>query len=258
MCSDVEVEKHFNGERRRPIILEPLGNSANLSVEECIAWNKWNTEIVNLVKENSSKIYINAQINEKIVSLSFDDAPDGKNTPIILDILKRYNIKASFSLVGVYVEQFPEITRRIFEEGHLIVNHTWKHYDLRLLNSTKLEKEVLLTENIIYGVTGRRPALIRPPYGAINGELISRLDTYGYKVVLWSLNTFDWAEKASENIIKNVVDNVRPGEIVLMHSYEDKEPTVEALPTIIKELSRRNYKFVDMAQALNIMPYKPV
>lgn len=235
--------------------LTPVGHSLRLCIEERKAWDQWNSKVVELYENMDTKLYISGCGTERAVSLTFDDAPDEKNTPLILDILRHHGVKASFSLVGVYVEELPHIAKRIFEEGHLIMNHTWKHFALESLNEEELEREVGQAEGKIFSVIGKKPALLRPPYGAVDERVVKWLERKGYTTILWSLNTFDWLETKKDSIIENVEKGVRPGEIILLHSYENKEPTVEALPEIIAMLKARGYRFLDVAEMLGVAPY---
>ena len=237
-------------------VFEPLGDTPNLCGDERAYWEEWKSRVPKLAAEYPDKLYMNGSTVKKTVCLTFDDAPDIKYTSGILDVLKKYKVKASFFIVGMRVEKLPGLTRRIHEEGHLILNHTWQHYDLTTISPEVLSEEIVSTEEKIYEVTGKRPALMRPPYGAVDKTVVGLTDRLGYRVVLWSVNTFDWLEKTKDNIVKNVLDNVRPGDIFLLHSYENKRPTLEALPIIIEELRARGYEFENLAEILDIEPYK--
>lgn len=238
------------------VILPSLGDSKNLSLEEREIWDRWGVQVVKLARSDGERVLVNGNPKEKTVCLTFDDGPDAENMPKMLDILNEFGIKGSFFCLGSRAEKLPEIVKRAFDEGHIIGNHTYTHPELTLLGENEIGKEIISAEDIIDGIIGRKTALVRPPYGIVDERVVQIIFRLGYKISLWSLNTFDWLEKTKNNIIKNVVDNIRPGDIVLMHSFENKEPTVEALPVIINGLHAKGYKFVDLAQMLGIEPYK--
>ncbi|MCX7748510.1 MAG: polysaccharide deacetylase family protein [Clostridia bacterium] len=238
------------------VILNPLGDSEFLCSEELDFWCKWNINIVSLAKKYRGKFFTNGWTDGKAVSLTFDDGPDEKNMPEMLDILADYKIKASFSIVGKRIDNLKEVVKRAYDEGHVILNHTWNHYDLTSIGKEVIEEELLSTENKLYEVINKRPALIRAPYGKMNETVAKILFDKGYKIALWSLNTFDWLEKTKDNIIANVEKNARPGDVILMHSYKGKEHTVEALPVLIEDLFKKGYEIIGIDKILGIQPYK--
>jgi peptidoglycan/xylan/chitin deacetylase (PgdA/CDA1 family) len=126
---------------------------------------------------------------------------------------------------------------------------------------TKLGKEDIRTEidkagKTIKSVIGKEPAIIRTPYGDTDTQVASVSKQEGYSIVLWSIDTLDWSQKDSTNIVKNVVDNIRNGDIILMHSDSDKSETKKALPLLIEELQKRNFEIVDLETMLNVKAYK--
>jgi peptidoglycan/xylan/chitin deacetylase (PgdA/CDA1 family) len=126
---------------------------------------------------------------------------------------------------------------------------------------TKLGKEDIRTEidkagKTIKSVIGKEPAIIRTPYGDTDAQVASVSKQEGYSIVLWSIDTLDWSQKDSTNIVKNVVDNIRNGDIILMHSDSDKSETKKALPLLIEELQKRNFEIVDLETMLNVKAYK--
>ena len=185
------------------------------------------------------------------VALTFDDGPHPRLTPIILDILKEYGIRATFFLVGENVELYPELVRRIHEEGHEIANHTHSHVESTKVAIDRMEEEVLRCEAAIGSVVDVRPTLFRPPQGAFTEELGALCDSLGYRVVLWSIDTRDWCHVPAEEISLSVLKKVRDGDIILMHDYIGHDsPTPEALKKIIPALLRRGYRFSTISALL--------
>jgi peptidoglycan/xylan/chitin deacetylase (PgdA/CDA1 family) len=171
------------------------------------------------------------------IALTFDDGP-GEATPAILDILKQAEARATFFLCGQNVERYPELARRIAEEGHEIGNHTHSHP--RLLGRTpgKIAWEIETAQRIIEHRTGNRPKLFRPPYGLRWFGLFSILKRNGLMSVMWSVNSWDWKRPHTE-IVQHVVKETGPGAIILFHDgipprkSGNRQVTIEALRDIL-------------------------
>lgn len=192
---------------------------------------------------------------EKVIALTFDDGPDPVDTPAILELLRQYEAKATFFVIGQRVEKYPALAQREMEEGHEIANHTYSH---RYMNKSKhavsqIEDEMIRTERSIVEATGRKPQLFRPPGGYYNEQVVSAAKRAGYKVVLWSWHqdTEDWHTPGVGIIVGKVLKNARNGDIVLFHDYvEGKSQTVEALKQILPELKSRGFRFITVSELL--------
>ncbi|MGX2993634.1 polysaccharide deacetylase family protein [Streptomyces sp. JNUCC 64] len=179
----------------------------------------------------------------KVVYLTFDDGP-GVATPKVLDLLKQYGAKATFYQNGVNVGGFPATTKRAFQEGHSLQNHTWSHPDLRTVSWTTFKSEVTRTDNAIKQLTGSTPTCLRPPYGAVNQTVRDRAARLNKKLRLWTIDTRNWARPGRAAIESEVLNNVRSGSVVLFHDAGgDRGQTVAALPKILKTLKARGYTF---------------
>ncbi|KAB2337711.1 polysaccharide deacetylase family protein [Cytobacillus depressus] len=192
------------------------------------------------------------ETENKIVALTFDDGPDGYYTPKILDILKEKNISATFFIIGDQVKMFPNVVKRIQQEGHAVGNHTWSHPNLFELTTTQLKNELQQTDEVIFSHTGIRTRLFRPPYGYYAKSDLQIIDKLGYKVIMWSIDTVDWSGKSSEEIVLKVNMEESPGAIILQHCFGAAsgvlDGTVKALPVIIENLLEKGYEFVTMDQ----------
>ena len=231
-----------------------LGESSNLSESSKDSMDNWRKYIVDLANKNKDLLFINGPNTSRNVALTFDDGPDDKVTPKILDILKNKGVNASFFFLGDNIDKYPEIALRTFEEGNLVLNHSTTHKDLSKLSKEDFAKEVDTTDDKIKNLIGKTPNIIRPPYGAI-----SELDEYkerNLKIALWSIDTLDWSKRDKDNILSNVTNNIRPGDIILMHTSPDTEATAEALPLIIDYLKENNFNIVTLDELLGIPPYK--
>ncbi|MCK8815778.1 polysaccharide deacetylase family protein [Natroniella sulfidigena] len=197
--------------------------------------------------------FLSEPTEEKVIALTFDDGPEHINTPEILDILKEEDIKATFFVLGQNVKQFPDIAQRIVDEGHQIANHSWDHDNFKdLTNEEVLDNQIIPTSEKIEKTTGVYPTIIRPPFGAITDETIEFLGYQGWKLVNWSIDSFDWhyAEDTHEEIVGQVERHYHPGGIVLLHNGVIHKETVEALPEIIELLQEDGYEFKTVDELL--------
>jgi len=186
----------------------------------------------------------------KEVALTFDDGPSSY-TGAILDTLKKYHASATFFTLGNQVGSFPLAMQRAVAEGHVVGNHTWDHQDLTRLGPKDIRDEMSAQ---IDGVTGKKlpaPKLFRPPYGAVNDQIVAEARRQGMLTVLWSVDTNDYNLPAPDAMTAQVLADVQPGAIVLMHDGGgDRTTTSAALPMIIKGLRKAGYKMVTVPQLL--------
>ncbi len=192
--------------------------------------------------------------DKKLVALTFDDGPDNKYTTQILDLLKEYDVKATFFMVGLQVEKYPDTAKRIAEEGHSIGNHSWSHADLSKLSSKARDEELDRAQQAIIEATGMTPHLMRAPYGAISDSVLQSIHDENMKHVFWTVDTRDWAGSSVTKMHENVLDNTHKGGIILMHSFGGRkhaiERTVKLLPSIIKDLREMGYEFATVDELI--------
>ncbi|NKI22495.1 polysaccharide deacetylase family protein [Paenibacillus dendritiformis] len=189
------------------------------------------------------------------VALTFDDVPDNRITPLVLDILREHNIRATFFLVGSRAKAHPDLVRRIVREGHIIGNHSYSHPLMTKLSLPAFEQQVKDAERVIEEIIGYKPRFYRPPFGEINEEQLKWAGDHGYLVVNWDVDSNDWRGLNAREVYNNVINAVRPGSIVLQHAGGSKQNgylqgTVKALPSIIKELKKQRYRFVTVPELL--------
>ena len=189
-----------------------------------------------------------------IIYLTFDDGPHPQSTPQILDILQRYDAKATFFVVGRQVKRWPDTLRLAVERGHAIANHTASHKSFRGLSQEAFAAQVTGLANGI-GQTagdilqaGQQVPFVRPPYGHTDANTAAYAGALGYRVVMWDIDTRDWQRPGSDVIAARVLKRAFPGAVVLMHDSAGRASQVPAaLETILAELSARGYVF----QSLN-------
>ncbi|MFZ5923755.1 MAG: polysaccharide deacetylase family protein [Bacillota bacterium] len=208
-------------------------------------------------------IYRAGSRNTNWVAITFDDGPSPEFTPTILDILREHEVPAAFFLVGVHVEKYPDIARRIAEEGHEIGNHTYHHVNLPIVSDRALYEEVIRATRVITMVTGRYPDYIRPPRGMYDARFRRLAHALGQKTVLWTVSSRDWRYgTTSQAIVRRVVPAARGGDIILFHDSGalvrneggDRSATVKALPLVIEGLRRKGLVIVPLSRLLEEEP----
>jgi len=193
------------------------------------------------------------QRDDRVVSLTFDAAWGNEDTQTLIDILGKYNVHATFFVVGENVERYPDVVGRVIADGHELGNHTFSHANLSKLSYRKECEEIMSAENAVFEENEYRTRLLRPPGGLYNDSIFRIADRLDYTVILWTIDTRDWAHNKVENITKEVLGKAKSGDIILFHDYiAKKSPTPESLEKIIPELKRRGFSFVTVSELLGI------
>ncbi len=199
-------------------------------------------------------------VAEKVVALTFDDGPSPEWTPKILDELKKADVKATFFMIGEYVEKYPLIAKRVADEGHDIGNHSYDHKVLIYYRMKTLEREINQAEKVIQNVTGIKTKYFRPPKAWITYKEKEKIREMGYEIVLWTLNSKDWVTFDDRYIVRFLVHNVQPGEIILFHDGGgvfstqggDRHQTVQTIPRLVEKLREKGYRFVTITELLKM------
>ena len=180
------------------------------------------------------------------VALTFDDGPNARYTPLLLEGLRKRNIHATFFLLGENIPENEELLLQMQKDGHLIGCHTWSHVQLDKISPSSASREILKTNSLIYHITGTYPTCLRPPYGAWKKDLELPVTMLP---VFWDVDTLDWQSQNPENILDIVRKNVQDGSIILMHDSYDS--SVRAALAITDELTEKGYDFVTADQLLD-------
>lgn len=175
------------------------------------------------------------------IALTFDDGPSTAYTPVLLDGLKERGVHATFFLIGKNIEQGDndDIVKRMYEEGHLIGNHTYSHVEITKLDDESAYKEISRTNELIEGITGARVEFMRPPFGSWQKELEARVQVIP---VMWTVDPLDWATENVDEIVNKVVTEVEENDMILLHDCYDS--SVKAALRIIDLLQAEGYRFV--------------
>ena len=183
------------------------------------------------------------ETEKKQVAISFDAAWGNDDTQQLIDILKEYNVPATFFVVGAWVDKYPESVKALHDAGHQIQNHSNTHPHMPQLSREQMKDEIESCNQKIASITGVTPTLLRPPYGDYENALIETMTELKMYTIQWDVDSLDWKDSATpDSICNRVTSKVKNGSIVLFHN--DAEHTPEALPNILKCLKDEGYEFV--------------
>ncbi|KQO01045.1 polysaccharide deacetylase family protein [Paenibacillus sp. Leaf72] len=210
---------------------------------------------VKLQQRYPGAYFLNGPRHKKEVSLTFDDAPDPRFTPAILDILAKHHVQATFFLVGTRADKHPEIVKRIHREGHIIGNHSYNHEVMSKLSPNDFHRQVWRTDTIISRIIPYHPHFFRPPYGEMQPSQVAWAKNNGYIVVNWDVDSADWKNNpTSSAILRNMHKTLRSGSIILQHAgggvKQSLSGTIEALPQLIASLQQKGYRIVTLPELL--------
>ncbi len=186
------------------------------------------------------------QRSDKVVSLTFDASWGDDHTQTLLSILNRYHVKATFFLVSIWVDAYPNWVKTLADSGMEVMNHSSTHPHLGNLSYAQIQAEVNGCSDKIQAITGVRPTLFRCPYGEYNDTVIRAIRDLGVTPIQWDVDSLDWSGNSANEIKDRVLSKVKPGSIVLCHN--DGAHTTEALPEIIETLLARGYSIVPVSQ----------
>ena len=189
---------------------------------------------------------------KKLVALTFDDGPSSVTTPRLLDILYEKDAPATFFMLGKMARGNPDIVRRIEKEGHIAGSHTMYHQNLIRIPSAAAKDDIAESKAVYSNILGHNPTLTRPPYGNVNDTV---RDNVNSPIILWSVDTLDWKNKNTDEILAVTKEQVHDGAIILMHDIYDT--TVDAVPVVIDELRKDGYDFVTVAELAKLRNIDP-
>lgn len=184
----------------------------------------------------------------KVISLSFDAAWGNEDTQQLIDTLAKYQIKATFFVVGEWVDKYPESVKALHDAGHEVMSHSKDHAHFNSLSVQQITEDLTVSCDKIEAVTGTRPTLFRCPYGEYDDHVISTVRSLGMEPIQWSVDSLDWKDLSAAEITKRVTGKIHPGAIVLFHNAAKHTP--EALPGIIESLIQEGYQFVPISELI--------
>ncbi len=188
------------------------------------------------------------ETKEKKIAISFDASWGAERTEGILETLRDNDLKTTFFLTGFWVEKYPDMVKKIAEEGHEIGNHTYSHPHLNSLGEKEIEQEVQKVHDLIKELTDKDPDLFRPPFGEYSNKVVKVLDQMEYKTIQWSVDSLDWKDLGKEEIVSRVLNGLHEGAIVLFHN--NGKFTADALPDIIRGAEEKGYRIVPISELI--------
>lgn len=190
----------------------------------------------------------NVKRNDKKVAISFDAAWGNEDTEKLIEILDQYQVKATFFVVGDWVDKYPESVKALSDAGHEIMNHSNTHPHLPQLTTEQIKEQITSCDNKIEKITGKKPFLTRVPYGDYDNKTILALKELNHFAIQWSIDSLDWKNPPAEKIVNRVVSKISDGDIVLFHNAAINTPA--ALPSVIKGIQDKGYEIVPISQLI--------
>ena len=186
--------------------------------------------------------------SDNLVSISFDAAWGNEDTQQLIDILDQYQVKATFFVVGDWVDKYPESVKALHDAGHEVMNHSNTHAHYNSLTAEEIIADVEACNDKIEAVTGVRPTLIRCPYGEYDDHVIAAIRSIGMEPVQWDVDSLDWKDISASEITQRVTERVKSGSICLFHNAALHTP--EALPAILDYMAENGYTVVPISEIL--------
>lgn len=213
-------------------------------------WGSFDIRLNYFIKAHSS----NNKINRNIVALTFDDGPT-EITPEVLNLLEKYNQKATFFCIGKHLEKYPETAKIIVGKGHVIANHTYSHTNkMGFLNKKEVFNEIASTQNIILQITGKIPNFFRPPFGVTNPNIARVCKENRVEVIGWNIRSLDTVIESENKILYRILDRLQKGSIILLHDTSAK--TLNVLERLLIIMEKKQIQSVTVDELLNIKAYK--
>jgi peptidoglycan-N-acetylglucosamine deacetylase len=202
------------------------------------------------------RTFIGRSDGSRQLALTFDDGPNDLWTPRLVDVLQRHQVRATFFLIGRYVEQRPELVRQIAAAGHVIGNHTWDHPNLIFVRPREVEAQIRRCAEALEQAVGAHSKLFRPPYGGRTPQALRAVRRCGLVPVMWSVSGWDWEAKSAAEIENKVMGSVEGGEVILLHDGGhrhlgvDRSFTVTAADQIIARCRDQGFTFVTVPEMM--------
>lgn len=201
------------------------------------------------------KALCRAESAEKVVALTFDDGPDADSTPRVLDLLKRYDVRATFFVVGEQARQNPELIHRMVAEGHTVAGHSYYHLPQSTLwSSQRYTEELFRCNDVVARLTGLRMRLYRPPFGVTNPPIARAVKNLGLIPVGWSVRSLDTITKNRDRVVDRVMRGLRGGDVILLH--DRLESSEELLEKLLTALQAQHYTTATVDELFKIEAYE--
>ncbi len=209
--------------------------------------------IAPMTSATSLNVLWRANTDRKVMALTFDDGPGDKLTAPLLDALREARVRATFALVGERAAERAGLVREQVAGGHELVNHSWSHADLSRLAYDDVARELERTDDLLHQLTGRRPTVIRPPWGRVSGALLQHAAQAGQRIVLWDVRLRE-SELDTRGNAEHVLSHLRPGTVLLAHDagLANRYIGIAAIPEIIRGAKAKGYEFLTASEMFDV------
>lgn len=232
-------------QKKEKLIVNILSNLVIIAVVVVIFFLSFSNNIVAVLNSDVSKPIYKGNDEKKQVSLMFNVYWGSEYIDGILETLKKYNVKCTFFIGGMWAEKEVDLLRKIQSEGHELANHGFFHKDHKKLDYDGNKKEILSCESMVYSLTNEKTNLFAPPSGAFSSATLEVAEDLGYKVIMWSKDTIDWRDKDTYIIYKRATKDIQNGDLILMHPTKC---TLLALEDILSYYNSINIKAVTVSE----------
>ncbi len=193
-------------------------------------------------------VFYRKKTSKKIIAITFDDGPT-EFTPKILDVLQKFDVKATFFCIGKQIEKHPDIFRRIHTEEHQIGNHSYSHSNsFGFFSAQKVKEELQKTDLLIEKITGEKNHYFRPPFGVTNPHIAKAVKAVNHQVIGWNIRSLDTVIEDKNKILQRITNKIKPGSIILLHDTSEK--TLWVLEQLLLTLQRENYQIVTIEKLI--------
>lgn len=202
------------------------------------------------------RTFIGLPRGSRRLALTYDDGPNDPDTWRLLEVLERHGTKATFFLIGRFVEQKPEIARAVVSAGHAIGNHTWDHPNLIFASAAEVRRQLQRTQQAIFDATGVAAKLFRPPFGGRRPVTLRIARALGLEPVMWNVSCYDWKPISADEIVHRVARHIRGGDVILLHDGGhgrmgvDRSRSIEASDRMVAQYKAEGYEFVTIPEML--------
>ncbi len=202
------------------------------------------------------RTFTGLRAGSRLLALTYDDGPNDPYTWRLMEVLDRHQVKATFFLVGRFVQQKPEIARALVAAGHAIGSHTWDHPNLIFRSREQVRGELEQTQRAILEATGVNVRLFRPPFGGRRPATLRAVRAFGLEPILWNVTCYDWKAKSADEIVGHAERQIRGGNVILLHDGRhramgtDRSRSIEASDRILTRYRGEGYQFVTIPQMM--------
>jgi peptidoglycan-N-acetylglucosamine deacetylase len=202
------------------------------------------------------RTFIGLPRSSRLMALTYDDGPNDPHTWRMMEVLERHGVKATFFLIGRFVQQKPEIARALVKAGHVIGSHTWDHPNLIFCSTAEVLRQLERAQKAIFDATGMEPKLFRPPFGGRRPASLRAVCAFGLAPVMWNVTCYDWKARSAEEIVRHAERQIRGGDVILLHDGgylrmgADRSRTVAASGEILTRYKGEGCEFVTIPQMM--------